>query len=358
MKNPMVKEEHLPYRHEDGTVRIGGELYGLAAAIRDPHGWIWASLTLMDGRHTEPEIAELLRLQYPALTPETAAGLVAQLIATGYCEDAAARIPEELSAHEMAKYSRNQAFFRRVGLNQEQGPWDAHIALSRSRVLILGLGGTGSHAAWSLAAAGVGHIHCVDGDTVELSNLTRQALYTEADLDRAKAEVAAEKLRGVNSAAEVTFDLGRVETQEQLAHLLAGYDVLALCADEPDSETIRGWASAACAEARIPWVGGGYNGPLVTVGVFGPDGPCFQCLAAGEEALIPPGSTPPHLGGPGVIAPSAAISGHLVAYETIALLTGISRNPPGYVRGLNLISPDDHVHVRHPALPECGNCNA
>lgn len=357
MKLPKVKEEHRPYRHGDGTVRIGGELYGLAAEIRDPHGWIWAALALMDGRHTEPEIAEQLCLHYPALTPETSAGLVSQLIATGYFEDAAAQTPEELSAHEMAKYSRNQAFFRRVSLNQQHGPWEAQIALRNSRVLIIGLGGTGSHAAWSLAAAGVGRIHCVDHDLVEASNLTRQALYAEADIGRPKAEVAAEKLSGVNAAADITFERGRVETQEQLARLLPGFDVLALCADEPDSEAIRGWTSAACAKARIPWVGGGYNGPLVTVGVFGPDGPCFQCLAAGEEALIPPESTPPHLGGLGVIAPSAGISGHLVAYETIALLTGISRTPLGYMRGLNLIAPDDLVHVRHPALPDCRNCN-
>jgi molybdopterin/thiamine biosynthesis adenylyltransferase len=108
--------------------------------------------------------------------------------------------------------------------------------------------------------------------------------------------------------------------------------------------------------AGIPWVGGGYNGPLVTVGVFTPQGPCFQCVAAGEEALLA-GGPPPRLGGAGVIAPSAGISGHLLAYEVIGLLTGVSRTAPGFVRGINLLAPDDTVLVRHPARPDCPTCN-
>jgi sulfur-carrier protein adenylyltransferase/sulfurtransferase len=51
-----------------------------------------------------------------------------------------------------------------------------------------------------LAAAGVGHLAIIDLDRVELSNLNRQILYTEADIGRNKAEAARDRLRKLNAA--------------------------------------------------------------------------------------------------------------------------------------------------------------
>ena len=356
MRRPKIKDEHLPYRTPGGPIRIGGGLYGLAAEIQDPHGWIWAALAMMDGTRAPDEIARTLRERFPELTAETSRQLVKQLTATGYVEDAANRAPQELTPLEVTRYERNQAFFRMVDLRRGRGGWDAQLSLKRARVLVLGVGGTGSHAAWALVAAGVGRVHCVDRDLVELSNLTRQILYTQADLRRPKALVAAERLGALNSEVEVTGEQRTVGSRDALEELVAGFDVLALCADEPDSEVLRQWASEMCVRTGVPWVGGGYSGPLVSVGVFTAEGPCFQCLAAGEEARLP-GLKPPPLGGKGVIAPSAGISGNLVAYEIIALLTGIQRDQPGYLRGINLIAPDDLVFARHPARPNCPNCH-
>src|SRR5665213_838181 len=60
------------------------------------------------------------------------------------------------------------------------------------------IGGPGAPAALYLAAAGVGRIGLADPDTVALSNLQRQILYASADIGRAKVEVAAERLTGLN----------------------------------------------------------------------------------------------------------------------------------------------------------------
>ncbi|MFJ8473469.1 HesA/MoeB/ThiF family protein [Kitasatospora sp. NPDC094011] len=355
MRLPQVKFDHLPYRTDDGSVRIGGELYGLGAEIRDPHGWVWTALGLLDGTRGEDRIVAELCAEHRTLTPAEAARLVRGLIGTGYVEDAAGTGTDLLSAAEQDRYARNQAFFRRTDLRPRENQWDAQLKLKAASVLVLGVGGTGSHAAWALAAAGVGRLHCVDPDRVEVSNLTRQVLYTEADLGRPKAEVAAERLRAVNSGIEVTHGIRTVDGRAALADLVTGHDALALCADEPDSETIRGWASEVCAETGVPWVGGGYNGPFVSVGTFTREGPCFQCVAAGEEAKLSAGP-PPRLGGAGVLSASAGISGNLVAYEVIALLTGTSRLAPGYMRTVNLIAPDDQPLVRHERRPDCPNC--
>ncbi|MEV6983010.1 ThiF family adenylyltransferase [Sphaerisporangium sp. NPDC051017] len=355
MRRPRVKAEHRPHRYADGTVRIGGEIYGVAAEIDDPDGWVWTALSLMDGTLPTAEVISLLSGIFPEMTATQAESVVTQLVASGYVEDAAATPPPELSPRERDRYSRNHDYFRRVDLTPRKHGWEAQLALRNARVVVLGLGGTGSHTAWALAAAGVGRLHCVDPDVVEPSNLSRQCLYGEADVGRAKAEVAVRRLREVNSDVTIIGDRRRVESVEQLARLIADADMLALCADEPRGHGLRVWANRACAQAGIPWAGGGYNGPLVTVGVFAPGRPCYECVSAGEQARRRPG-TPADLGGPGVIATSAGISGHLVAHAVITQLTGVPPIPAGRVGGVNLIAPDQLVDVRHPSLDDCPVC--
>ncbi|WP_344936628.1 ThiF family adenylyltransferase [Sphaerisporangium flaviroseum] len=351
-----MKAEHRPQRYGDGRVRIGGSIYGLAAEIADPDGFAWAALAAMDGTRTPQEIAAHLRETFPGLASDGAAGIVDILMDSGYVEDAAARPPDEFSPAEQERYSRNIAFFRRVDLTPRAHCWEAQARLKHARVLVLGLGGTGSHAAWALAACGVGTIHCVDRDDVELSNLTRQALYREADIGRPKAEVAVARLAEVNSCLDITGERRTVTGERDLAELIEGFDALALCADEPRGrEGIRIWANRTCVAAGLPWAIGGYSGPLVSVAAFSPGGPCYECLSAGIEATLPPGLSV-DLGGPGAIAPSAGVSGHLTAHAIIALVTGVPAVPGGYVTGMNLIAPDQHVYARHPLRPDCPAC--
>ncbi|MFJ8541436.1 HesA/MoeB/ThiF family protein [Streptomyces sp. NPDC093586] len=356
MRRPRVKREHTPHRFDDGTIRLGGEVYGIAAEVTDPHGWVWDALTSMDGATSLQDIETELAGRHPRLGPDGAHRLVKELIDTGYVEDADTGRPEGFTDDEIERYSRNHAYFRRIDLRPGSDPWETQRRVTRSRVTVLGVGGTGSHAAWALAAVGVGTLHLVDPDRVELSNLTRQALYTEADLGRPKAQVAAERLGALNSSGTFTYDVRRVDTEDALRELVAGSDVFVLCADEPRNDAIAKMTSRACAALRVPWVTAGYNGPLVTVGVYGPEGPCFECVGAGEEAKLKPGWHP-DMGGAGALAPTAGISGQLIANEVVSLVTGTGRTAPGYVRGLNLIAPDQLVHVRHPARPECTLCN-
>jgi molybdopterin-synthase adenylyltransferase len=351
VRYPRIKHGHQPFRVAPETVRIGGEIYGLAAEIPDPDGLVWQVLRLMDGTRT----VEQLTTAVAAPGPRVEAVLKA-LLSSPYVEDAEAAIPPELTGPERLRYSRNHAYFHFVERRPGRTGWDAQLRLKASAVLVVGLGGTGSHAAWALAAAGVGRLHLVDADLVEPSNLTRQVLYDEADVGRPKAEAARSRLRAVNGAAEITAECRRVDSRSALAALLTGFDALALCADEPRGpDGIRVWASRACARAGIAWAGGGYHGPLVTVGVFAPGGPCYECLQAGEAARRPH-DHPIDLGGGGVVATSAGLSGQLVAHGVISVLTGAGAGPPGYVTGVNLIAPDHNVYVRHPKRAKCGFC--
>ena len=51
--------------------------------------------------------------------------------------------------------------------------------LSAGQVTIAGLGGLGSNVAYSLARIGVGHLHLIDFDVVDITNLNRQQYFME-----------------------------------------------------------------------------------------------------------------------------------------------------------------------------------
>ena len=75
--------------------------------------------------------------------------------------------------------------------------------MCRSSVLVVGAGGLGSPAVLYLAAAGIGRLGIADKDTVELSNLHRQIVHTEARQGTHKAESAAAACGALNSSIQV-----------------------------------------------------------------------------------------------------------------------------------------------------------
>src|ERR1700749_1045528 len=95
-----------------------------------------------------------------------------------------------LSLQEEMRYSR-QLLLPEIGREGQE-------RLARARVLVIGAGGLGCPVLQYLAAAGVGTIGIADGDSVDISNLQRQVLYTIADIDQPKAVVAKRKLKALN----------------------------------------------------------------------------------------------------------------------------------------------------------------
>ena len=157
--------------------------------------------------------------------------------------------------------------------------------LGDRRVLVLGVGALGSLAADLLARAGIGHLRIVDRDVVELTNLQRQVLYTEADVDAPKAEAAARRLAAVNSEIDVEATAKDFNARTY-AELLKGVD---LVLDGTDNMETRLLLNDACLQLGIPWI---YGGAIATNGMVLPvvaDGPCFRCMVPNAPA---PGTLP------------------------------------------------------------------
>ncbi|MCG7919710.1 MAG: ThiF family adenylyltransferase, partial [Candidatus Thiodiazotropha taylori] len=94
-----------------------------------------------------------------------------------------------------------------------------------SRALIIGLGGLGSPAAMYLAAAGVGVLHLVDFDRVDLTNLQRQIIHTTERVDQLKVESAKQTLQAINPEIQVETSAEKLD-EDQLDELVKLADVV------------------------------------------------------------------------------------------------------------------------------------
>ena len=75
--------------------------------------------------------------------------------------------------------------------------------LQNASVLLFGVGGVGGFTCEALARAGVGRIHIVDKDVVDITNINRQIIATHDTGGRPKVEVMKERILSINPAAAV-----------------------------------------------------------------------------------------------------------------------------------------------------------
>ena len=108
--------------------------------------------------------------------------------------------------------------------------------LSAARVAVAGLGGLGSNVAVALARIGVGHLHLIDFDRVDITNLNRQH-YFMRHLGRYKAEALPEQLREINPYLEIRADCVRV-TEENISELFAGDEIICEAFDVPENKAV------------------------------------------------------------------------------------------------------------------------
>ena len=103
----------------------------------------------------------------------------------------------KLNKKEIEKFSR-QIILKNIGaLGQKK--------ILSSKVLIIGMGGLGSPAADFLTRSGIGTLGIVDHDIISLSNLHRQSLYDEKDINQSKVKIAKKKLNKINSKVRVNI---------------------------------------------------------------------------------------------------------------------------------------------------------
>lgn len=212
-----------------------------------------------------------------------------------------------LTIEESIRYNR-QLIIPEIG---ERGQEE----LRNAAVLVIGAGGLGSPVLVYLAAAGVGTLGMVDHDEVHMSNLQRQVLYNTEDINRLKAEAAAERISHLNPLITVRTHPVRF-SEENAAELLRGYDIAVDCTDNFASRYI---LSDATRVAGIPMVYGAVSQFMGQVSVFNfKGGPSYRDLYP-EETRMEADASPSELG---VIGALPGIIGSYQACEVIKIITG------------------------------------
>ena len=145
-----------------------------------------------------------------------------------------------------------------------QGDQSAQKKLDAAKVLIVGSGGLGSPVSLYLAGAGVGEITLVDADHVSLSNLHRQILFTESDLDQPKSLVGQKRLAALNSEIKVRA-LCEAVTPSNVDELVAN---ATLVIDAADNFFVSYLLSDTCLAQRIPLVAASVIETSGHIGVF------------------------------------------------------------------------------------------
>lgn len=123
----------------------------------------------------------------------------------------------------------------REALNIRHGE-DLQNKISAARVAVCGLGGLGSNIAIALARAGVGHLHLIDFDRVDLTNLNRQQ-YAVGQLGQYKTDALRETLSLVSPYCDVTCDTIQV-TEENLPDLLKAEDYICEAFDRAEAKAM------------------------------------------------------------------------------------------------------------------------
>jgi len=113
---------------------------------------------------------------------------------------------------------------------------DIHKKLKEASIAIAGAGGLGSNIAVMLARSGVGHLHIVDFDIVDITNLNRQA-YTVKHIGSRKVDAIKEILMEINPYMKVTTDCVRV-VADNCDEILGGYDIVCEAFDGAESKAM------------------------------------------------------------------------------------------------------------------------
>jgi molybdopterin/thiamine biosynthesis adenylyltransferase/rhodanese-related sulfurtransferase len=251
----------------------------------------------------------------------------------------AARPDPVLSNEEIRRYSRH--------LVMPEITLEGQRRLKRARVLCVGAGGLGSPLTLYLAAAGVGTIGIVEFDTVDLSNIGRQVLYSTADVGRPKLEAARERLTALNPDIEVVPHALRLSSDNAL-DLFRRYDVIA---DGTDNFPTRYLVNDAAVLTGRPFVYASifrFEGQLSVFGA--PGGPCYRCLFPEPP---PPGLVPSCADG-GVLGVLPGIVGSLQALEVMKLILGIGDPLVGRLAMFDALD----LQLREVSIPRDPGCAA
>ncbi len=213
-------------------------------------------------------------------------------------------------------HEEQERYQRQIQLIGEAG----QEKLSAAKVLIVGMGGLGNAVLPILVGAGVGDISIMDGDRVSLSNLHRQPLFSQSDVDEWKVEVAARVMHLLNPAVRVS-PISQHLSGHNALKLFSDFDLIV---DATDRVPIRYLIDHAAVLTGKPFVHAAIYQFQAQVSVFNyQGGPTYRCLYPEPPQVVKACDEV------GVMGSTVALAGSLQAQEVFKMILGIGEVASG-----------------------------
>ena len=174
----------------------------------------------------------------------------------------------EFTKKQIDRYSR-QIILKKIGVIGQK-------KLLKASVLIVGAGGLGSPIAIYLAALGIGKIGIVDKDSVEISNLSRQIIFSTNDLKKKKSSAAINKLRKMNPDIKL-HSFNKRLTKKNINQIAKNFNLIV---DGSDNFRTRFLINDYCLKNKKTLVSGAiskFDGQVYTFNFSKKNSPCLRC---------------------------------------------------------------------------------
>jgi len=242
---------------------------------------------------------------------------------------------------QLLRYSRH-ILLPQIGiLGQEK--------LTRSRVLIVGLGGLGSPVAMYLAASGIGELVICDNDNVDLTNLQRQTIHNTETIGISKVQSATKAIAKINPEINVVPVQEYVD-EKRLQKLVKEVDIVV---DASDNFATRHTINQVCVTYKKPLVSGSairFNGQISVFNLTNNASPCYHCLFSKDGS-----NEDMHCATMGVFSPLVGAIGCMQAMETIKILLNIGTTLNGRLMLLDALTMEWRS-IKLNKDPECTIC--
>ena len=219
---------------------------------------------------------------------------------------------------QIDRYSR-QIILKKIGVVGQR-------KLLQSNVLIVGAGGLGSPISIYLAALGIGKIGIIDKDSVEISNLSRQIIFSTNDLNKNKSSVAINKLRKINPDIKL-HSFNKRLTKKNINQIAKNFDLIV---DGSDNFRTRFLINDYCLKNRKILVSGAiskFDGQVYTFNFSKKKSPCLRCFIP----KIPSNPDVDNCEYEGVLGSLAGIIGTIQANEVVKEILEIGDTLCGYI---------------------------
>ena len=225
--------------------------------------------------------------------------------------------------------------------------------LLTSHALIIGAGGLGSATAPYLAAAGVGKITLVDHDRVELTNLQRQIMHTQASIGQNKVASGKSFLHKLNPEVEVEA----IDTKADdclLDRLLSTVNIVLDCTD---NFATRQMINRLCVKHQVPLVSGSalrFDGQISVFDPRNKASPCYACIFSPAEQFEEVSCS-----SMGIFSPLVGIIGAMQAAQALQVLIGFGESLVGRMLLWNARNTQiDEIGIsRNPECLVCGQAH-